>query len=435
MEFADHPDDGLHILDRRGGDDAMAKVEDVAGTSGGGTQNGFDAFLNDIERRKECDGVEVALDCVAVADGTPAFVEGLPPVEADDIGTGGSHGAEEAGGFDAEVNHWDAESLHGAHEALGSFKRVLVVVGEGERTDPAVEDLDDIGAGLYLKAAILNEDGDQLVEQRVPRKRIVVHHLLGEDVIARTAALDHVAGKGEWRSAKSDDAEAIAEVCGDFLDGAGDVGKIFGLVSTQGEDVGGSANGMMDYRSLACLELERQAHWLKRQEQVSKDDGGIDAEFFGGSDGDFGGDLRLLADFDQSVMFADVAVLLHVAAGLTEEPDGRAVYGFAEAGADEARALEQAVLLRRWDLRCRHTKTILMVGNHRLECRRALDFGEIDKAAEGFARRCASAQFHRFTVSQPGETGGRRIVSGVDRVGGAGRTIDPIEFYWPEFVI
>jgi hypothetical protein len=43
------------------------------------------------------------------------------------------------------------------------------------------------------------------------------------------------------------------------------------------------------------------------------------------------------------VVLADVAILLHVAAGLTEKPDGCAVDGTAETGTDEAAAIENGV--------------------------------------------------------------------------------------------
>jgi hypothetical protein len=81
----------------------------------------------------------------------------------------------------------------------------------------------------------------------------------------------------------------------------------------------------MHHGPLARLELEGQAHGFEGQQQVGKDDGRIDAELFSGGDGDFSGQIGLLADFDQRVVLADVAVLLHVAAGLAQKPDGGAV--------------------------------------------------------------------------------------------------------------
>ena len=233
-EFADHADDGLHIFDRRAGNDAVAEVEDVAGPSTGGAQNLFDALLEKFDRGEERDGIEIALHCVTVADGAPAFVEGLPPVEADHVGAGRSHGFEQARGFNAEVDDGHAQSLHGADEALGRFEGIVAIVGETERADPAVEDLNDVGAGLHLQAAVLGQHDDELVEEAAPGEGVAIHHLLGVDVIARAAAFDHVAGQRERRAAKADDAEAIAKVGGDFFDGAGDVGQVAGAIGAQG---------------------------------------------------------------------------------------------------------------------------------------------------------------------------------------------------------
>src|SRR5580692_4100544 len=95
-EFADHFNDGLDVFDRGVGHDAVAQIEDVARATGGGSQNRLDASFEDLEGCKECDGVKVALDGVAMAYRAPALVERLTPVEADDIGTGRSHGAEQA---------------------------------------------------------------------------------------------------------------------------------------------------------------------------------------------------------------------------------------------------------------------------------------------------------------------------------------------------
>ncbi len=49
-------------------------------------------------------------------------------------------------------------------------------------------------------------------------------------------------------------------------------------------------------------------------------------------------DLGGAADVEQGVVLADGHVLGHVAAGLAEEPDGGAIDGLTQAGADEATA-------------------------------------------------------------------------------------------------
>ena len=95
------------------------------------------------------------------------------------------------------------------------------------------------------------------------------------------------------------------------------------------------ADRLVDDGAFAGEELEGQAHDFERQQEVGEDDGGVDAEDFGGGDGDFGGELRLPADFEERMVLADGPVLGHVAAGLAHEPDGRAVDGLGLAGANE----------------------------------------------------------------------------------------------------
>ncbi len=80
--------DCLHVFDRSAGNDAVAEIEDVAGTAGGGAQNLLDALFQNFRRRKERDGIEISLHRVAVPHGTPAFIERLPPIEANDVGSG-----------------------------------------------------------------------------------------------------------------------------------------------------------------------------------------------------------------------------------------------------------------------------------------------------------------------------------------------------------
>ncbi len=95
----------------------------------------------------------------------------------------------------------------------------------------------------------------------------------------------------------------------------------------------------MHARAFIGHELEVEAHGREGQKQVGKDDGGIDAEAFGGGDGHLRGDGGGAADFEQGVVAADGHVLRHVAAGLAEKPDGSAVDGLAQAGTNEAAAV------------------------------------------------------------------------------------------------
>ena len=116
----------------------------------------------------------------------------------------------------------------------------------------------------------------------------------------------------------------------------GYVAQLFDAVGLEGLDLFEGADRGVDLGAFAGDELEVEAHRREGEQEVSEDDGGIDAESFGGGDGDLGGDLGGAADLEQGVVLADGHVLGHVAAGLAEEPDGRAIDGLAEAGTDES---------------------------------------------------------------------------------------------------
>ncbi len=123
---------------------------------------------------------------------------------------------------------------------------------------------------------------------------------------------------------------------GDLADGFGDVRELGGAVGAEGADLLEGAEGLVDDGALAVDELEVEAHGGERKEQVGEDDSGVDAEALGGGDGDLGGDGGRAADVEEGMVLADGHVLGHVATGLAEEPDGRAVDGLAETGSDEA---------------------------------------------------------------------------------------------------
>jgi hypothetical protein len=343
-ELLDPFDDLDDVVDGRARYDAVAKVEDVSGSAGAESKDFANAGLEDVERGEEGDGVEVALDGSAVTDGAPALIEWDAPVEAEDVGPGLGHGGKHGGCVDAKVDDGDAEGFDALHELGGGGEAVLAVVGDGERADPGVEDLDAVGAGFYLLLRVGDEDRIELLHQQRPCAVVCVHHLLGFDVVARAAALDHVAGEGEGCAAEADDAKAVAiragcgEVRGDLFDRLRNVEEVLDTIGAEGLDVLERANGSVDLWTFAGYELEVETHGGEGEEEVGEDDGGVDVEALGGCDGDFCGDVGCAADVEQGVMLAHGHVLGHIAASLTEEPDGCAIHWLPKASADKAAA-------------------------------------------------------------------------------------------------
>ena len=68
--------DSLNVFDWGTGNDAMAKVEDVAGAASGLLEDLADALAKQVFVGKESYGVEVALHGYRMAESGPALVQG-----------------------------------------------------------------------------------------------------------------------------------------------------------------------------------------------------------------------------------------------------------------------------------------------------------------------------------------------------------------------
>jgi len=82
-------------------------------------------------------------------------------------------------------------------------------------------------------------------------------------------------------------------------------------------------------------EFEGQAHSLCGNENVGENDHRIDAKAAEGLERDFGGEIRVLADFEKRMFGTNGAVFGEVAAGLAHHPDGNTWKRFAAAGTEK----------------------------------------------------------------------------------------------------
>jgi hypothetical protein len=153
--------------------------------------------------------------------------------------------------------------------------------------------------------------------------------------VAGAAAFDHVAGQGEGRSAETDDGELCREMFCDQADRLGNVAEFGDAIDAELRNVFSRAGRLLDYGTFSGGEMKGQAHDFEWEQEVGEDDGGVDSENFGGSNGDFGGECGLLADFEQGMLLANRAVLGHVASGLAHEPDGSSLDRLGLAGVNE----------------------------------------------------------------------------------------------------
>ena len=102
--------------------------------------------------------------------------------------------------------------------------------------------------------------------------------------------------------------------------------------------VGFGSKRIFDRRTLAANEVEPNAHRLERQQKIGKEDGCIHLDAANGLERDFSREIGSSAQIEQRIALAQRAILAHVAACLTHEPDRRGVDRLAATGFEESTA-------------------------------------------------------------------------------------------------
>src|SRR5207302_10233149 len=98
------------------------------------------------------------------------------------------------------------------HQFARARQHVAAIIVYAQAPAPTVEDLNCIRAGTHLFGGILPDYGYQLAKQLVPDRRRAIHHLLSMNVVARAAALYHVARQRERSAAESNHRQPRSEV-------------------------------------------------------------------------------------------------------------------------------------------------------------------------------------------------------------------------------
>ena len=127
----------------------------------------------------------------------------------------------------------------GLHEAF---------VGAGaERADPAVEDLHRVNPRVDLREQVASDDFGQLVHESIPHFRLPIHERLGDTIIARRAAFDHIAGKCERRSGEANNGLFPLQFAAHEPDGFHHIGsRLLGVENAQGFHVSHAAHRIVD---------------------------------------------------------------------------------------------------------------------------------------------------------------------------------------------
>src|SRR5216683_573525 len=325
----------LHILDRGLWQNAMAEIENVSWPSAGTAQNFLRARLQFFPAGEEQNRIQVALHGAAKFQAAPAFVQRNAPVEPNHLGSGFFHRRKKSGAIRTEINDWRSAALQALHQMGNMREHIATVIVHAQTADPTIEDLNHVRTGAHLLSSVFGDYADQLSHQLIPVRGRVVHHLLGMDIVPRSAAFDHVAGKREWRTAESNHWQAIAKVLGHQSYRFTDISQLGCTISAQMRDVLFGPNRLLDDRTFPRAEVKREFHDLEWQKEIGEDDSCIHPQCFGSADRYCGRQRGILADLQQRMLFADSAVFGHVASCLTHEPHRRTLSRHRFAGSHE----------------------------------------------------------------------------------------------------
>ena len=179
-----------------------------------------------------------------------------------------------------------------------SGQHVAAVIHRGKAPDPAIEDLDHLGAGLDLRQKVVEHQVREARHQRLPEGRLGVHQPLGCEELARRLALDQVAGQREGRSRKSNDRDRRVELAAEEPDRLqherhrlGRGARLHPIYILPRPD------RLLDHRTdpLHQLHVDPETEG-NRQHDIGEEDRPVDAKPPHRLHGDLGAELGLLAD-------------------------------------------------------------------------------------------------------------------------------------------
>jgi hypothetical protein len=154
----------------------------------------------------------------------------------------------------------------------------LAVVGDGERTDPGVEQLDRVSACSGLRGDVAGELLGQPLHQRVPGRRLPVHEGLRKDEVTARPALDEVARDGERAATEANQRPLGLEVAPHAPHGLEDRRRPC-LWRSHPEPLDGSSrvDPLLHHRPDTLDELHLDPHSEDGRHDVREEDRGVDA--------------------------------------------------------------------------------------------------------------------------------------------------------------
>ncbi len=152
-QFVDDVDGGLDMLDRRGRQDAVPKIEHMSVAARGTAQDVLDTTLDFMEGGVERDRIEVPLDGAIMPDHGPSLIEVNAPIHPDDISARFTHLPQDRGRTGAKMDHGHAFALQSGKNQLHMRFDVFRIITGRKTADPAIEELNGLSSGPDLPPA------------------------------------------------------------------------------------------------------------------------------------------------------------------------------------------------------------------------------------------------------------------------------------------
>src|ERR1041384_1672002 len=183
--------------------DTVTEVQDVPTPTARRDQ--LARLLRDYLRcRQKYTRIEISLKRQPITDARARVSQINAPIYAQNIGARGRHLLEIITATVDEQNSRRGGAINRSEYLLLIRQSELLVIRSRKLARPRIEELNDLRARFDLRVEIQDNRVGDLVQQRVERIRIGVHHPFDVGVVSRTAAFDHVSGKGPWRARKPD---------------------------------------------------------------------------------------------------------------------------------------------------------------------------------------------------------------------------------------
>src|SRR5712691_1716799 len=155
-----------------------------------------------VPLRIEHGRVEIALNA-DLPQALPGLVQLDAEIDPDDVTPGLTHQFQKRTGACAKV-----DCRHTRSQVRQPGPRVWeyegTVISRREGTNPAIEQLYHLRASRNLAVEIAHQVAAETGHEGMPGLRLRVHQGLGADVIARSAALNHIRRQGKRRPGKAD---------------------------------------------------------------------------------------------------------------------------------------------------------------------------------------------------------------------------------------